>query len=726
MNIKMIAGKARRTYKDYGLRGLIDKTKKHIIFKREQKNAVVNPQNQAMKDILFISGCNLPHPERYRVDHQIMQFEAFGLSCDKVFYADLTMDRLKYYRGFVFYRCPILPVVEEFIKQAKENNKTVFYDIDDLVFDKQYTDQIPYVMSLEGADRELYDDGVIRMGKTMKLCEYGIASTNRIKTEMEKTLPEAYVNRNVASEEMVYYSEEAKKKVKRDEDKIIIGYFSGTITHNEDFAMIQSVIVELLKKYENLYLKIVGLLDLPPEMEEVKDRILVSPFVDWRELPKLICSVDINIVPLEDSIFNEAKSENKWTEASLVEVPTIASNVGALSDMIETNKTGILCENTNDAWRKGLEKLIKSAELRRTLGKNAYEKVKNECTILKSGKGVVDFVNSKLRRNALFVLPSVNVSGGVIVATKHAEILKRNGWDVTILNAQVDETPYKTGDTELLVVSAISHPFFVKIDTLVATMWLTLEYVLKYPFVKNRKYLVQNYEAGFYDYREPEMMAANATYNNVAGVQYLTISKWVEGWLKKSFGVKEVKIASNGINLKSFKPRKRKMSGKIKILIEGSSSHDYKNVDESFRIAEKLDPEKYEIRYLSYDGKPKSWYRIDKMYYKISPDEVHKVYEECDILLKSSILESFSYPPLEMMTSGGYVVAVLNGGNKEYLKDEENCLIYEQGNIDEGVKKIEQIVKDGDLRNRLYAGGRKTAETRDWQMVENAVLALYK
>ena len=37
MNIKTIMGKVRRTYKDYGLRGLIDKTKKHIVFKREQK-----------------------------------------------------------------------------------------------------------------------------------------------------------------------------------------------------------------------------------------------------------------------------------------------------------------------------------------------------------------------------------------------------------------------------------------------------------------------------------------------------------------------------------------------------------------------------------------------------------------------------------------------------------------------------------------------------------------
>ena len=46
-----------------------------------------------------------------------------------------------------------------------------------------------------------------------------------------------------------------------------------------------------------------------------------------------------------------------------------------------------------------------------------------------------------------------------------------------------------------------------------------------------------------------------------------------------------------------------------------------------------------------------------------------------------------------MMATGGYVVAVPNEGNKEYLKDGENCLFYEQGNIDEAVEKICGILK---------------------------------
>ena len=95
------------------------------------------------------------------------------------------------------------------------------------------------------------------------------------------------------------------------------------------------------------------------------------------------------------------------------------------------------------------------------------------------------------------------------------------------------------------------------------------------------------------------------------------------------------------------------------------------------------------------------------------------------ILLKTSILESFSYPPLEMMATGGLVVVAPNGGNIEYLTDKENCLMYEQGNILEAVKNIEKIVNDKNLRKKLIENGINTAKKRDWKNIEKEILELY-
>ena len=722
--VKELAKKTTQTLKEEGVVSLTKKGYKFVSFRVGKIN---RKYDKCFKDILFINGCTLPHPQRYRVDHQIEQLESYGISCDKVDYDKLTLDKVKYFRGFVFYRCPILPVIEEFIKVAKENNKTCFYDIDDLVFDLEHTKMIKFLDTMSKEERDLYNDGVIRMGKTLDLCEYGIASTTRLQTEMGKHLKEVYVNRNVASEEMVKYSEIALNEVKKDSDKIVIGYLSGSITHNDDFKLIMPTIIKLLKKYDNVYLQIVGLLDLPDEMQEVKDKVLTSPFIDWKELPKLIRSIDINLAPLEDTIFNEAKSENKWTEAALVKIPTVASNVGAFKEAIENGKTGLLCNDERD-WEESLINLIENKEEREKIATNAYEEVMNKHITTKSGLGVAKFIKSKLRKNICFVLPSTNVSGGVMVAIKHGLILKKKGYDVTLINInketrKVDKL-YENNEY-LYVVSNYRTEMLMYIDTMVATMWLTLEFVRKYFNCEHKKYLVQNMETGFYKHGEFEKKKANSTYCNIFNIEYLTISKWCQNWLKEDFDT-ECKYAPNGIDLSIFPVRKREFKGKIKILIEGNCKDFYKNVDESFKITNELDRDKYEIHYLSYEKEPKSWYKVDKFYHKVPHDEVGKIYNECDILIKTSILESFSYPPLEMMATGGFVVALQNGGNKEYLKDMENALIYEQGTIKEAIEKIELLEKDKKLREKLRENGLKTARERDWNKIEDKIMKLYE
>ena len=74
----------------------------------------------------------------------------------------------------------------------------------------------------------------------------------------------------------------------------------------------------------------------------MSSQIIKKNFINWKELPELIGSVDINITPLEDCLFNEAKSENKWVDAVLVKVPIVASNIGGFKQTILHGETGLL------------------------------------------------------------------------------------------------------------------------------------------------------------------------------------------------------------------------------------------------------------------------------------------------------------------------------------------------------------------------------------------------
>ena len=710
--------------KNDGMKSFMDRTSVHIKFmynKRKYKDFT----KCNFKDILFINGCPIDYCERYRVLHKMEELTAYGLTADETTPELLTEDVIKYYSCFVIYRTPWSEHMDTFVTLAKKENKVIFYDIDDLVFDLKFTKSIKELDTFSEEELALYNDGVIRYGKMMDCCDYSITTTKIIADEMKKHVKDVCIDKNIASLSMQKYSELALSEIKKDKDKIIIGYASGSITHNADFELISDALIKILDKYEFVYLKLIGVLNIPDEYKKYGDRIITIPFVDYKKLPFVLRTLDINLAPLEDTYFNKAKSSIKWMEAGLVKIPTIASDIGNFHDSITDNFDGILCKDNE--WFEKLEKLILDSKHRNMLGENAYKTVYEHYTANTSGKTIAKFIKSKLNKKICFIIPSTNISGGIMVATKHAIMLKKAGYDVTMLNTDANtkkiDKLYDNNDF-VYVVSMIDTKLASKIDTLVATMYFTVYTALSYDKCHDVRYLVQNREDGFYKPDNSEILVANSTYY-LDDVKYLTISKWCQDWLKKDYD-KNSLYAPNGIDLSKFPYKKRYFTDKIKILIEGDPNSHYKNVDESFKIANKLDKNKFEIIFLSYNAQPKKWYKYDKFYNKISHDEVHKIYQECDILLKSSLLESFSYPPLEMMATGGLNVLVANGGNVEYLKDEDNCLFYKQGDINDAINKINLLVKDERLRNKIIDNGLKTANKRSWDTVRKDILKLYE
>ena len=706
-----------------GIGGFLQRTKGYVARRaRHRHRKVVH----AYVDVLFINGCPLLHPYRYRVQHQREQLAMAGITSDEVYYTELCSELVYRCRAVIIYRCNITPDLKQLVQRAKELNKSVFYDIDDLVIDTRYTDTIPYVCSMPAKEKASYDEGVRSYCAAMQLCDAVITTTEGMAEELAHYMPEVFVNRNTVSEAIVDLSEKAReKRAKREvSDTVTLGYFSGSITHNDDVAMILPVLIRILQVYPQVRLLLVGELDLPEELESYRTQVIFKSFVEWQQLPELIAQADINLVPLCDTVFNAAKSENKWVEAALVGVPTVASDVGALHRMIEHGRTGYLCVSRKD-WEQALAELIEHPEQRDVIGMAAHDYVSEHCTTVRTGGGLRSFLLSHRKPNLAMVLPAFAISGGVLVALKHVDILRTHGYDVTVINIDKskDAPDIIPWDHDCATLLAENTNFLAPFDKAVATMWLTVGFLDKLR-VRDKYYLVQNYETNFYPCGISERWQANATYWR-DDLRYLTISRWCEGWLRDEFG-QTSRYAPNGLDNREFEPVERDWSGRIRILVEGDSAFAYKNVDESFHIVDLLPQDRFEIWYVSYNAKPKKWYRVDKFFQKVPYDEMPTLYRQCHILLKTSILESFSYPPLEMMATGGMVVARPNEGNREYLKHEVNCLLYDPEDINSAVQAIHRLVEDNNLRERLCDRGFAVADSRDWSKCEESILSLYE
>lgn len=331
-------------------------------------------------DILFINGYCLENPIRYRVLHQMEQLQECGMSCAKIYFEDLELGMIDNFQIFIIFRCACTKELKIFIEKIKEKKKKVLFDIDDLVIDTKYTDSVPFVQNFSRRDKETFDRITIATGETLKLCDAAITTTEALAEELRKYVSKVYINRNTASEEMVKYSEKAYEQRKRNSEQIWLGYFSGSLTHNKDFEIIRPALMRIMEEFQMVHLLLVGELEASDELKKFNSRIIQNGMVSWRELPSMIAKVNVNLAPLEDTLFNRAKSEIKWIEAALVHVPTIASRTGAFERMIEDRKTGFLVNNTEEDWYACLKEVIEGKDKRENIGEQAYEFVMQHCT----------------------------------------------------------------------------------------------------------------------------------------------------------------------------------------------------------------------------------------------------------------------------------------------------------------------------------------------------------
>jgi len=277
-------------------------------------------------------------------------------------------------------RIPYDKNIGKLVRVARQNEKIVIFDTDDLVFDQKVFPAVIYPSGIPGlvklVEQSLLSDEARRYARCIQSVDGLLVSTDFLAQEVRKLGKPVWVHRNAFSMEMLRLSNQAlKQKPDPSRGKIVIGYTSGTPTHDQDFQVAQLALKRILEEHPETELWIVGYLSTHFNWGSVKSRVKYVPFVPWQELPFLLAQFDINIAPLDiNNRFCQAKSEVKYIEAGLVAVPTVASRIGAFEYATHNGKTGLLAE-TGEDWYRCLKMLVADSKFRRELGERAREDV---------------------------------------------------------------------------------------------------------------------------------------------------------------------------------------------------------------------------------------------------------------------------------------------------------------------------------------------------------------
>lgn len=127
----------------------------------------------------------------------------------------------------------------------------------------------------------------------------------------------------------------------------VVTYFSGTGTHDRDFALVAPALRQLLDEEPDLAVQVVGRLDTPLQHPRL-ERVAKLPFADY---PAAVAASWLNVAPLEDTPFTRGKSALKTIEAGFFGVPTVATPLG---DTLRLQVPGVLFAQTEADWLQQL------------------------------------------------------------------------------------------------------------------------------------------------------------------------------------------------------------------------------------------------------------------------------------------------------------------------------------------------------------------------------------
>ena len=267
-----------------------------------------------------------------------------------------------------------------------EFKKKLVVDLDDNYFEVR-PDQPGYKWYYPGSQKRAI------LSAYLSFADHIIVSTQTLADYYKKWFKEVY-KMDMPITVIPNYNDLAefnyRYKGNQDQNKIKIGW-QGSTTHFADLQMVMPVLKKLMLKYPKLQLEFMGgveihqVRDLFGEFrdEDFRRVTIMGGTPSWVGYPYKLSKTkwDIGICPLIDDEFNRNKSHIKWMEYATYKIPSVASAVYPYQEpingvkVIEHGKTGFLAK-TEDDWEKYLTELIENESLRKEIGENAYQYVK--------------------------------------------------------------------------------------------------------------------------------------------------------------------------------------------------------------------------------------------------------------------------------------------------------------------------------------------------------------
>lgn len=176
---------------------------------------------------------------------------------------------------------------------------------------------------------------------------------------------------------------------------------------------------------------------------------------------------------------------------------------------------------------------------------------------------------------------------------------------------------------------------------------------------------------------------------------------------------KDAYVIPNTVDKNNFyNDDSRKLNKKIVVSAMGPEEWDFKGIKYILDAIVEL-KKKYDIEF-NWISPREPITKIENTYINPPQKMIGDILRKADIFISASEYESFCLPVLEAMTCGAAIVTTNAGGNMEFSIDQTTCLIINKRDSKDIFEKVERLILDRELRDKLSKNGLEISKNYDY------------
>jgi glycosyltransferase involved in cell wall biosynthesis len=351
-----------------------------------------------------------------------------------------------------------------------------------------------------------------------------------------------------------------------------------------------------------------------------------------------------------------------------------------------------------------------------------------------------------------FVLPVVNMNGGIKVAAIYAKALTVRGHEVILVSPPLKTIPFRRKIKSLISGKGwpadppplashldgtgldirlldrwrpVTDDDVPDADVVIATWWETAEWVNALSPRKGAKvYFIQHHEVFSY----LPVARCHASYR--LPLHKIVIARWLKDLMQAQYGDAAVDLVPNSVDrTQFFSPVRDKQ--RVPTVGFLYSSVAFKGLDMSLEALQSVRKKFPDLRLICFGSEPRSATLPlpEGVEFSFSPpqDQIRNLYSQCDVWITASRSEGFNLPAMEAMACRTPVVATRTGWPEEAIETAKNGMLVDVDDVAGLARGVEWILSlANDEWKMLSQRAYETACAGSWEessrMFEDALV----